>query len=147
MSFLMPYRKNNSALSAGNSLFDDSFFAPFFDMGDRMGSSAFRVDVKEKKDHYELQAELPGVPQDKIEIVTENGYLTISADMNSEKKEEKDNYIYSERRSGHFQRSFNLEGIREEGITAKYENGVLKLELPKEAPVPEGGKQRRIDIQ
>ena len=68
--------------------------------------------------------------------------LTISADVNNEKKEEKKNYVYSERRCGHVERSFNLDGIDENGIKADYDKGVLTINLPKlhEEPKPEGKK-------
>ena len=143
MSFLVPRRQHGTV---ANSFFDDSFFTPFFDMKDMFGSAGFRVDVKDKKDHYELDAELPGVPKDQIDIGIENGVLTISADMNSEKSEEREHYVYSERRVGKFQRSFQLDGVEEEGIKAAYENGVLKLMLPKKKTQMEDRK-RRIDIE
>lgn len=143
MSFLVPRRQHGTV---ANSFFDDSFFTPFFDMKDMFGSAGFRVDVKDKQDHYELDAELPGVPKDQIDIGIENGVLTISADMNSEKSEEREHYVYSERRVGKFQRSFQLDGVEEEGIKAAYENGVLKLMLPKKKTQMEDRK-RRIDIE
>ena len=143
MSFMVPRRRNNSL---NRSWMDDSFFHSFFDMGDMFGSSSFRVDIKDKKDHYELEAELPGVPQDQIEITVEDGMLTIAANMNAEKKEEREEYVYSERRMGRFQRSFSLDGIKEEGIKAKYSNGVLKLELPKDETTVIDRK-RRIEIE
>ncbi|MPN14935.1 18 kDa heat shock protein [bioreactor metagenome] len=109
------------------------------------GSCGFRVDVKDEKDHYALEAELPGVPKEQIEVSVDNGVLTIAANMNSEKKTEKDNYVYSERKTGRFQRSFNLEGIREQDIKADYKDGILKLELPKAQPAAQPSR-RLIDI-
>ncbi len=144
MSKLIPYGRNHNLPFAGG-LFDDRFLRSFFDFGDFFGSSAFRVDVKDKGDHYELEAELPGIPEDQIEVTVDGGTLTISANMNMEKKEEKQDYIYSERRMGRFQRSFDLDGIKEDGITASYKNGVLTLNMPKlnETKAP---NRRRIDI-
>lgn len=144
MSLLVPRRPSGN-LTNGRSLFGDSFFAPFFDMGDMFGSCGFRVDVKDEKDHYALEAELPGVPKEQIEVSVDNGVLTIAANMNSEKKTEKDNYVYSERKTGRFQRSFNLEGIREQDIKADYKDGILKLELPKAQPAAQPSR-RLIDI-
>jgi HSP20 family protein len=143
---LIPFRRHHSlSHPAANSLFDDEFFRPFFDMGEMFGSSGFRVDIKDKKDHYELDAELPGVNQEQIELTCDKGILTISANMNTETREEQKDYIYSERRMGRFQRSFDLEGIKEEAITARYHDGVLTVNLPKK----EGAEEvcaRRIPI-
>ena len=145
MSSLIPYRHNRGLRAGSNSIFEDNFFRPFFEMGDFFGSSAFRVDVKEKDDHYELEAELPGVPQDQIELTVDNNMLTIAANMNAEKKEEKENYVYSERRSGRYQRSCDLTGINDQDITASYQDGILRVTLPKERP-GKGPEKRKIDI-
>ena len=128
------------------NLLNDRFFDSFFGFDNPFDSRAFRVDVREKGDAYELSAELPGVKQDQIEIVSQDGVLTISANMNSERKESKDGYVYSERRTGTFKRSFNLEGIREDAITAHYEDGILTLMLPKVKPEEERPQMRRIAI-
>lgn len=149
MFSMIPLHTNRS-LSNRNavpSLWDDRFFNSFFDMGDMFGTSAFRVDVRDNKDAYELSAELPGVKQEDIELTIDDGTLTIAANMNSEQKEERDHYVYSERRTGRFQRSFDLAGIKEDAVTAKYEDGVLKLTLPKEEPEAAPKTPRRIEIR
>ncbi len=147
MSSLIPYRRHNHMMHPfmSNEM-EETFFRPFLEMSDFFGASSFRVDVKEKKDHYLLEAELPGVPEDQISLTVDDGILTIEADMNSEKKEEKENYLYSERRIGHFQRSFNMEGVKEEEITAKYKNGVLQVVLPKKEQKKDMPEKRRIPI-
>lgn len=127
------------------SLFDDNFLRSFFNMSDFFNAAAFRVDVKDKGDRYQIAAELPGVPRDQIELSVEDGVLTVAADMNVENKQENENYIYSERRTGHFQRCFNLDGIQEDKITATYKDGVLTIDLPKQQPEPKK-TQRRIQI-
>jgi len=145
MSKMIIRSHNHGNLPFENGFFSGSLFRPFFDAGDLFGSSAFRVDVKDQTDHYELEAELPGVPQEQIDISVEDGVLTISANMNLEKQEERQNYIYSERRMGRYQRSFDLTGIREDGISASYKHGVLYLHLPKEDTQKQPNR-RRIDI-
>ena len=144
---LIPYRSNANtpANAATGSLFDDSFFRSFFG-NDLWETSSFRVDVKETKDQYLLHAELPGVPSDRIELTAHDGMLTISADTSSETSEENETYIFRERRSGHCQRSFSLDGIDEEKITAKHENGILTVTLPKLTSTPEKNV-RKIDIR
>ena len=75
-----------------------------------------------------------------LNLSVENDTLTISADMQSERSDEK--AYYSERRVGHVSRSFNLEGIDQENITADYKNGILYVTLPKQEPVKAPGARR-----
>ena len=135
MYTIVPFRRHlNRELPA--PFLADRFFRSFFDMGDMVGTAGFRVDVREDDNAYTLEAELPGVPKDKIELSVEDNALTIRADLNEEKKEEGKGYVYSERRSGHVERSFNLEGINADAIAADYKNGVLLVTLPKIQPEP-----------
>ena len=129
-----------------NSLFDDRFFRSFFDMSDVVGSAGFRVDVRDEEGCYKLEAELPGVARDKLALHVEEGALVISADMNHEKKEEKHGYLYSERRTGHVERRFDLEGVDEQNITADYKDGVLTVTLPKLQPEAKKETRRAIAI-
>ena len=105
--------------------------------------SAFRTDVSDEGDAFKLEAELPGVPQEKIQITADHDTLTISAEQNTEKKNA--GTFYSERRSGHASRSFRLDGIDQERISAAYANGVLTFTLTKETP-SSPAPQRRIPI-
>ncbi len=139
---MMPYRgrhlpQRNDRMP---SLFDDSFFRSFFDMNDWMGNMGFRVDIHDADDHYELEAELPGVQEDQINLTVENDTLIVSADMHSEHNDEK--AYYSERRVGHVSRSFSLEGIDQDHITADYKNGILTVNLPKTQPAETPGARR-----
>lgn len=120
-----------------NSLFDDRFFRSFFDLGDMIGSTGFRVDVRETPEAYLMEAELPGVKQEQITLTLDHDVLTIAADVNTGKQEERGAYICSERRSGHMSRAFNVEGVDQENITAEYQDGVLHIRLPRPQPAPE----------
>ncbi len=145
MTSLMPYRFNHSpANRVANSLWSDDFFRPFFWGGDAM-SGAFRVDVRDMGDHYLLEADMPGIDRDKVNIEVDDGVLTISVNMDETRKEEKGEYIYNERRSGSMRRSFTLNGINEEAITAEYKDGVLMLNMPKQDEQKPMG--RRIEIK
>ncbi len=117
------------------SMFDlaDAFMRPFFEMS-RPAPETFRADVKEDPEQWELSVELPGVKPEDISLQAENDVLTVAADVNSERNEQHQNYVYTERRTGRMSRSFPLEGVNQEAITAAYENGVLKVTLPKLAP-------------
>lgn len=94
-------------------------------------SVGFRVDVRDEGDHFALEAELPGVRKEDIHVMVENGVLTIEAVATSENGQRAANYVCHERRHGLMRRSFSLEGVREDGITGAYENGVLRLRLPR----------------
>ncbi len=125
--------------NANRDFLADAFFRPFMNMTDWMGVNGFRVDIREQDDAYVLNAELPGVPEDSIRLAVEDGVMTISADYSSEAKDDK--AYYTERRTGHVQRSFSLENIDEEHITAEYKDGILKVTMPKMKPEEENGKR------
>lgn len=135
MYSMVPFRMHR-ALSRPtammNSLFDDHFLRSFFNMNDMMSSFGFRVDIRENDCSYLMEAELPGVDEKNIELTVDNDVLTISADLNEERKDERN--CYSERRYGHMTRSFNLEGIDQEKIVASHKNGILYITLPKQLP-------------
>jgi len=146
MASLIPYRYRRNSLIRPESLMSDdffrSFFSPFF--SDPF-SSAFKVDVRDMGDKYLLEADLPGVKRDQIKVEVDDGVLTIRAEMDESRNEEKDNYVMCERRYGRMQRSFNITGVDEASITAEFTDGVLKLNLPKIAEQPRSG--RSIEIQ
>ena len=139
---MMPYRAGNHLANRENhGYFEDfanDFFRPFF--GDGFGLMAaqrpMKVDVKDEGDKFVLEADVPGMKKDDLKVEVNDGVLTISAnyDERSEQKDEESKYVYRERRCGSMSRAFNVEGIREDGITAKFQDGVLTLELPKCAP-------------
>ena len=111
----------------------DSFFS-----GEKSG---FRIDVEDEGNALLLSADLPGFEKEDIRIELENGRLSIRAERHSEEK----TYLRHERSYGSYCRTFGLDGIDAENITASYRNGVLKLTLPKLTPAqPE---IRRIEIQ
>lgn len=123
MYTLVPFRRTMSPM------FNDHFMRDFFDAP---AVPEMRVDVQEQDNAYLLEADLPGVKKDDIQLNVQDGVLTISADVNTHKEENKEGYVCSERRSGHVERSFSLEGIDLTGITADYQSGVLMVTLPKE---------------
>ena len=80
-----------------------------------------------------------------IDVSYDDGVLTISADKSEESKTEKDNYVLSERRMGRVSRSFSVNDVKEDGITAEYKDGVLKVVLAKSGE--EKKKFKKIDIR
>jgi HSP20 family protein len=110
------------------NLFRD-FERDFF--GGEMPINTFKTDIREEADKYVLEAEMPGISKSDVKIDIEGDYLTLSAERADEKEEKGAGYIRRERSYGTFKRSFNIDNVDSESITAKYENGVLILEMPK----------------
>ena len=106
----------------------------------------FCTDIQDQGDKYVLEAELPGFNKEDINIDISRDYLTISAKRESseEKKDESGKYIRRERTMGSFQRSFSIEGIDAESIDAEYNDGVLKVSLPKKEQTDQ---TRRLEIK
>ncbi len=97
------------------------------------GLGEFRTDLKDTGDAYVLEADLPGFEKKDINIEMNGDILTITAERHSEHEEDdkKKNYIRCERSYGSYERQFDISGVESDGITAKYENGVLTLNMPK----------------
>lgn len=149
MMSMTPYytrtlRTRNSAPTRSAFPFNDEFFRSFF--GENT-APAMKVDVEDKGDSYLLQTDLPGMKKEDVRISVEDGVLTIAVEQKSEANEEDKNrnYVYRERRSMSMSRSFSLEGVNEEGISAEYADGVLHLTLPKETQTVE--KVKMIEIK
>lgn len=122
----------------GYDLFDDFFNDSFFSTPvSRTQTSLMRTDIKDDGTNYELSIELPGFKKEDICAELKDGYLTISA-AHSENKDEKNSegkLIRQERYSGSCKRSFYVgDALKQEDIKAGFENGILKLNFPKEAP-------------
>ena len=125
----------------GESLFDDwvdDFDRQMQHMDRRLyGRNAKRemkTDVREKEDGYEIDMDLPGFKKDQVELSLENGYLTVTAnkDFDKDEKDDKGRMIRQERYAGSMQRSFYVgDNMTEEDVKARFEDGVLHLNLPK----------------
>ena len=106
---------------------------------------AMKIDIREADGAYILEAELPGFTREDIHAEIKNGYLTIRAERKSESEDNNENYLRRERSFGSFCRTFDLEGIDADAISASFKNGVLTLELPKLAPKAEEAKKLEIN--
>ena len=122
----------------GENLFDDFFNDSFFTgrnpLYGKHAKSLMKTDIRETKDSYELDIDLPGFKKDEITAELKNGYLTVSASKGLDKDEtnKEGKYIRQERYSGVCARTFYVgEGISQEDIHGKYEDGILKLSVPK----------------
>ena len=127
----------------GENLFDDfmndfpfekHFFGERNPLYGKHAKNIMKTDVKETDNSYELDIDLPGFKKEDINVQLDNGYLTIAASKSLEKEDEheKSHYIRQERYSGSMSRSFYVgNDVKQEEIHAKYEDGILKLAVPK----------------
>ena len=106
---------------------------------------AMRTDIRETENAYILEADLPGFTREDIHAEIKDGYLTIRAEHKSETEDKNETYLRRERSYGSFSRTFDLDGIDAEAITASFKDGVLTLELPKLTPKAE--EARRLEIK
>lgn len=116
---------------------------PFFKNVGRYDQS-FMVDIEDKGDAYVLEAELPGMTKDEIDISIDGDCLTIQAKKDEETSKEEKNYIYRERRVGSYVRKFDISNVHSEAIKGDFKDGILMLTMPKkEQPKP---VQRKIEL-
>ena len=126
----------------GENLFDDFFGNDFgmFPMWNgrdplygKHAKNLMKTDVRETDDTYEVDVDLPGFKKDEIQVDLKDGYLTISAAKGLDKDEtdKKGKYIRQERYVGTCSRSFYVGDVEPKDISAKYEDGILKLSMPK----------------
>jgi len=117
-----------------NFPFEDDFFGKRNPLYGKHGRNVMKTDAKEKEDSYEVAVDLPGFKKEEISADLKNGYLTIRAEKGLDKDEDdkNGNVIRRERYYGSCSRSFYVgSGVREEDIKAKFEDGLLKLSIPK----------------
>ena len=124
---LTPYTRNFYVASYDPFKEMEEFERRFF--GQR--TPALKTDIRETENAYILEADLPGFAREDVRAEIKNGYLTIRAERSTENKNEGESYLRRERTSGVFTRTFDLEGIDSEAITATFKDGVLTMELPK----------------
>lgn len=137
-----------------DDLFNDFFKMPFgrrdFGLANSSITGGMSTDVQEFDDKYQLDLELPGFKKEDIQAELKDGYLTINAkhEENKDEKDEKGKFIRRERYSGQCQRSFYVgDAITQEDIKANFENGVLKVEVPKKEAKPRVEEKKPIAIE
>lgn len=139
-----PFRELRSLQDEMNRLFSGTFSRSGNQDESLRGVWSPSVDIVENKDQILLEAELPGIKPEDVNISIENNILTLHGERKFEKKDEKDNFHRIERSYGSFTRSFTLPPtISSENAQAEFENGVLRLTLAKR----EETKPRRIEIK
>jgi HSP20 family molecular chaperone IbpA len=142
------------------SIFGESLFDDFFDEVTRPTrsvarynsptTSVMRTDIKETDSGFELDIDLPGYKKEDVKAQLKDGYMTITAETanNKDEKAEDGKYVRRERYYGTCSRSFYVgENITEEDIKAKFENGILKLSVPKKEAQPVAEENKYIPIE
>ena len=142
-----------------DNLFDNFFDFPFYDdraerqaekkLYGHHAANLMKTDIKEKKDGYDLEMDLPGFPKESIKAELKGGYLTILASYaGSDHEGREGSYIKRERYSGHYKRSFYVGNkVSEQDIKARFANGVLYVYVPKFDDQPEVEEKKIISIE
>ena len=128
-------------------LFDEMFRDPFFEGSE---SKVMKTDIKEKRDKYIIDIDLPGYEKEDIKMEISDGYLTVHASVNKEVDDEKEKgkYVRKERYVGECSRSFYVgENVSEDEIKAKFKNGTLTIEVPKKDDKKELPEKKYIPIE
>ncbi len=127
-------------LTERNSRNDYDFFEeamnelfPFFWYRRQRPQNYMRTDVKENDKEYVMEVELPGLDKKDIGLSVKDGYLNISVQKSEKEQDEKEKYLRRER-SFSCSRSYYVGDINKEDIKAKYDNGILRVSIPKEQP-------------
>ena len=128
----------------GENLFDEFFNDPFEmnmllprgrdPLYGKHSKNLMKTDVRETEGCYELDIDLPGFKKEDVNVELKNGYLTIAASksLDKDEKDQKGRYIRQERYAGAMSRSFYVgEDVQPSEISAKFENGILQLSVPK----------------
>lgn len=120
------------------------FLDDFFDDFGKAKLPELKCDIYEEGNNYVVEMDVPGFKKDEINIDVEKGYLTISASHNEEKNEEDKNYIRKERTYGEAKRQFYVGDVDEEAIKANFNDGVLKVIVPKKEEI---SNKKKIEIE
>ena len=128
-------------------LFDDFFGKD--DFFPRREMQIMKTDIKEKKDKYVIQMDLPGYEKDNIDLQLKDGYLEVTASVEKEENDDKDEkFVHKERFYGHCSRSFYVgDQITEEDIHAQFKNGILEIDIPKIDPKEALPEAKKIMIE
>ncbi len=148
MTGLVPFNRKNSGLL--NTGFDefynmlDDFFTDSWSPRRSLARDTFKINVQQNEEVYLIEAELPGINKDEIDIDLNEGRLIISVKREENINEEKKNYIHRESRFSSMSRSVYLADADTKGIKAKLDNGVLNITVPRQEKIV---KAEKIEIE
>ena len=135
---LVPRRNSFDLL---DDFFDDGMFK-------RKDKNLMRTDIRELKDKYIIDVDLPGFEKENINVSLNNGYLNITAKKIEEENNEQEKYVHQERFYGECSRSFYVgDDMKEEDINAEFKNGTLKIDIPKKEETEKEPATKQIEIK
>lgn len=148
MAKLVPFNRRNPIRQVGGfedfyNMLDDFFNEPI-STSRSLRHDTFKLDIEEKDNEYVIEAEVPGVKKEEINLELKDGRLCISINREENEEIKEKNYLHKERRYSSMSRSIYLGEIKEEEINAKLEDGVLCIKVPKKEEV-EGTKSIPIE--
>ena len=150
MSGLIPFNRESGNLARTSAGFEDfynmldDFFSDGLMTGRNLLRDTFKIDIAEKEAEFLIEAELPGISRDAIDLNIEDGNLCISINRAEEISKDGKNYIHRERRATSMHRRVRLAGAKLDEITAKLEDGVLTITIPK---MIKESSSRKINIE
>ncbi len=148
MANLVPSNRRNRGVATTGfeelyNMLDDFFTDPWL-TGKRVSQDSFRVDVQAGEKEYIVEAELPGVKKEEVQLEMSDGNLSITVQRDEKVDDEGKNYIHRERRYSSMSRTIYLGDATSEGIHARLEGGVLHITVPRQ---PQVENSRRIAIE
>jgi HSP20 family protein len=151
MTGLIPFNRKDSSLARADvgfenfyNMLDDFFSDNWVKPGRNLLRDTFKIDVTESDKEYLVEAELPGVGKEEIDLNVDDDTLCISVNRTEESSADGKNYIHRERRASSMSRRIRLANAALGEIKAKLENGVLSVTIPKQ---DKAGSSRKIDIE
>ena len=150
MAGLVPFNSKSSNLTRTGVGFEDfynmldDFFNDGLTSGRNLLKDTFKIDIVEKDEEYVIEAEVPGIRKDEIDLNIENENLCISVNRTEETNKDGKNYIHRERRASSMSRRVRLAGAKLDEIKAKLEDGVLSVTIPKNIKT---SASRKIEIK
>jgi HSP20 family protein len=145
--WLDPFRDLSAIQERMNQIFEDALArSRGREEGLRTGMWTPAVDIYENSDFVVVKAELPGVEKNRISVEVKDGILSLRGERKFEKEVKEESYHRIERSYGSFQRSFSLPvSVDQDQVTARFENGVLEVKLPKKEKAKP--KQIQVDVK
>lgn len=139
MAGLVPFnRKRNDLMNIGFDEFSnmlDDFFTGSWPTQRSLAGDTFKLDIQDNDTEYKIEAEIPGVKKEDVEITLNDGKLNLSIKKDESSEEKNKRYIHRERKFCKMSRSILLADAKDEGIQAKLEEGVLTITIPKKDKV------------
>jgi HSP20 family protein len=149
MAGLIPFNRRETGLAHPSTGFEDfynmldDFFSDGWMSNRNLLRDTFKIDVTETDDDYLVEAELPGVKKEEIDLSIDDDNLSISVNREENVNQDGKNYIHRERRAGSISRRIRLANARLDEIKAKLENGILNISIPKQSSA---AAARKIEI-